>query len=66
MQEFDKRNLGAIARAWFKIAKVGIKAYMKAVEANDKKGAGFHRDFEELIAQLPEPPEGTDQDAAPN
>lgn len=38
---------------------------MKAIEENEKVGAGFHRDFAELIDLLPDPPLGVHEDFAP-
>ena len=63
----DKRAfpVATVARTWFKIGKACLDAYSKAVEENSKDDAGFHRDFEDLINQLPEPPAGLDESVAP-
>jgi hypothetical protein len=43
----------AIAKTWFKIGKALFKDYQKVVMDLDANGAGFHRDFADLVeAQL--------------
>ncbi len=56
----------AVLKTWFKIGKAIFKDYQKVAEGFDKDGAGFHRDFSDLVeAELPEPPAGFDLDAVP-
>jgi hypothetical protein len=38
------------------VGKSALKAYEDAVEENDKNGAGFFRDFSDLVDALPDPP----------
>ncbi|KAF2265880.1 hypothetical protein CC78DRAFT_531990 [Lojkania enalia] len=63
--ELEKRQspvqLARFARTWFKIGKALFKDYKEQAEANDKDGAGLHRDFGDLIdIELPDPPKPID------
>jgi hypothetical protein len=49
-----------------KNGKAIFQDYQKVVEGFDASGAGFHRDFADLIdAQLPDPPAGFDPNVVP-
>jgi hypothetical protein len=66
----EKRVAPAIARVvlrtWFKIGKSILQAYEKLAEEFDADGAGFHRDFGDLVeSELPEPPVGFDPNLVP-
>jgi hypothetical protein len=53
-------------KTWFKIGKAILKDYQKVVKDFDADGAGFHRDFADLVeAQLPDPPAGFDPNVVP-
>ncbi|KAH7135141.1 hypothetical protein B0J11DRAFT_611145 [Dendryphion nanum] len=54
-------TLVRFAKTWFKIGKDLFKNYKKVAQENDKEGAGFHRDFGDLVdTQLPDPPKPVD------
>jgi hypothetical protein len=48
------------------VGKSALKAYEDAVEQNDKNGAGFFRDFSDLVDSLPDPPDGIDFSQGPS
>jgi hypothetical protein len=69
-KQLEKRVAPQIARVviktWFKIGKAILKDYEAIAEGFDAEGAGFHRDFTDLVeAQLPEPPAGFDPNVVP-
>jgi hypothetical protein len=69
-KQLEKRVAPQIARVviktWFKIGKAILKDYEAIAEGFDAEGAGFHRDFTDLVeAELPEPPAGFDPNVVP-